>query len=101
MAHLRVPSLGASASSTPILTEDASGVPVVVPDAPKPQPPIPVPVPMIPVPMPMPPQQAPIVAARTLLHTYPWILPAGGSLLGLLVGLTAGVAIGKRRRVTF
>ncbi len=62
-------------------------------------PPAPAPMPQIPYSMTQPPQVL-VPQFKTWLEAKPWIVPAGGSLIALLVGLSIGVAIGRRRRPT-
>lgn len=58
--------------------------------------------PAVPPPLPMPTVPYPAVeipmVPQSWFQAHPLVIPIGGSLLALLVGLTVGVAIGKRLR---
>lgn len=91
------------APQLPVPTPSAGGLPPpaqpsttpdVTPDAPMPVPSIPIPT----VPYPADPR-GPLIppVAQTWLQAHPLVLPIGGGLAALLLGITIGVAVGRRR----
>lgn len=93
---LQLRSASLPAPETPPTTDSPPTVPAPTPClAPSPEAP-----PQVPYPV-SPPSSGPIVpqAARTWLQQRPWLAPVGTGVIGILLGLTIGLAARRRPRV--
>src|SRR5262245_21331900 len=86
------------APSVPSATGSVPPQPLPAPTSPNPGDYLPPVVSTTPIPT-APVYQSPYVpaVAQSWLKDHPWIMPIGGGVVGLLLGLMIGVAVGRRR----
>jgi hypothetical protein len=101
MGHLRLPGVGQARFES----DPTGGSEPPKPTDPLPPPMLPPSLPPVPTtappPVPYPgPEPIPFVppGARTWFQANPWVLPVGGGVAALIIGIAIGAAIGRRPR---